>query len=217
MPVSKRTSSAHHSSAPDDVGESLLLASESPPKSVHSTTLSKPKLLTSSQIPHWYAHNDYIRAGYRPVTGSVSLCLHSLGYLHNESVNIYSHLIPCAVALLGNYLLGSYFSSRFPLASSADRLVFHVYLTTSVVCFGVSSAYHSFLCHSEHYHNLWVRLDYLAIVFQILGSFVSGIYIGFYCEPHLQKAYWAMVSPSKPVYTSSSNCNRAQQTYLTYH
>jgi adiponectin receptor len=117
-----------------------------------------------------------------------------LTYLHNETVNIYSHLLPAALALFGNYSFGRYFTSRFPQASGADKLVFHVYLTTSVLCFGISSAYHTLICHSERYADLWGRLDYVAIVFQILGSFISGIYIGFYCEPNLQKLYWTMVS-----------------------
>ena len=29
----------------------------------------------------------------------------------------------------------------------------------------------------------------------IIGKFVSGIYVGFYCEPLLQKIYWTMVFP----------------------
>ncbi|KAJ5593165.1 hypothetical protein N7537_010069 [Penicillium hordei] len=58
----------------------------------------------------------------------------------------------------------------------------YIYLTTSVICFGISSAYHTFLCHSARYTDLCSRLDYVAIVFQILGSFVSGIYM-----------YWALL------------------------
>ena len=157
-----------------------------------------PRLLTNAEVPSWYAHNDYIRSGYRPVTRSARLCLASLGYLHNESVNIYSHLLPAGATLLGNWWLHLYFASRFPGSSIVDQLVFHIYLTTSATCFGISSTYHTLLCHSAPYADFWGRLDYLAIVFQILGSFISGIYVGFYCEPHLQRAYWAMVRPHKP-------------------
>lgn len=152
-----------------------------------------PRLLQIDEVPSWYGHNPYIRTGYRPVTPSASLCLSSLLHLHNETANIYSHLIPATMALLFNALLYAYFSTSFPKSTWADQLVFHIYLTTSVVCFGMSSAYHTLLCHSAHVTDLWARLDYVAIVFQILGSFISGIYIGFYCEPQLQKLYWSMV------------------------
>lgn len=151
------------------------------------------RLLTAGEVPSWYAHNSYIRTGYRPVTNSAKLCFESLGYLHNETLNIYTHLVPAGIAVVGNYALYVYFSSHYPDASWKDQLVFHIYLSTSIICYGISSLYHMLLCHSETWSGLWARLDYTSIVFQILGSFISGIYIGFYCEPNLQKLYWTMV------------------------
>ena len=158
------------------------------------TPASVGKLLTRKQVPVWYAQNNYVQVGYRPVTGSVRSCFRSLGYLHNETINIYTHLIPAVVALVANARLDLHFSSTFPDAALADRLVFHIYLATSSICFGVSSLYHTLLCHSEAYSSFLVRLDYVTIFVQILGSFISGIYIGFYCEPELQRLYWTMVS-----------------------
>jgi len=113
--------------------------------------------------------------------------------MHNETVNIYSHLIPALCSVVLAALVSQYFTLTFPRATRSDTLVFQVYLATSVLCFGVSSLYHTLLCHSRYYRDLWVRIDYAAIVFQILGSFVPGIYIGFYCERHLQRLYWSMV------------------------
>lgn len=68
-----------------------------------------------------------------------------------------------------------------------------------MICFDASSTYHTLLCHSARFADLWGRFDYAAIVFQILGSFISWIYIGFYCEPHLQKIYWSMVCNALPL------------------
>lgn len=167
--------------------------SDAPPLKEPGRARSQPRLLKSQDVPTWYAHNPYIRTGYRPVTPSARLCFESLAYLHNETVNVYSHLIPAVVALLSNGLLYVYFASSFPRASWSDQLVFHIYLTTSMICFGISSTYHTLLCHSARFIGLWTRFDYVAIVFQILGSFISGLYVGFYCEPHLQKTYWSMV------------------------
>jgi adiponectin receptor len=135
-----------------------------------------PQLLNRDEVPLWYGHNPYIHTNYRPVIPSISRCISSLLYLHNETVNVYSHshLIPATIALLGNGILYVYFSTSFPDATWADRLVFHIYLTTSVICFGISSAYHTFLCHSPNFTDLWGRLDYIAIIFQILGSLSQG-------------------------------------------
>lgn len=47
--------------------------------------------------------------------------------------------------------------------------------------------------HSAHFSDLWGRVDYTGIIILILGDFVSGIYVGFYCEPALQNTYWIMV------------------------
>lgn len=184
MALRRHTPSTNLPSAADDSDSPLLKSEGSGPG---------PRLLSRDEMPSWFDHNPYIWTGYRPITPSVFHCLSSLLYLHNETANIYSHLIPALVALLGNGLLFVYFSTTFPESSWSDQFVFHIYLTTSVICFGISSAYHTLLCHSAHFASLWVRLDYVAIVFQILGSFISGIYIGFYCEPHLQTIYWSMV------------------------
>jgi adiponectin receptor len=154
---------------------------------------TKYQLLVASEVPSWYAHNSFLRTGYRPVNGSVRLCVDSLRFIHNETVNIYCHLIPAAIALASNGFLHLYFRDRYPTLSLVDRLALHVYLTTSVLCFGISSIYHTLSCHSEEYSDLWGRLDYVAIIIQTIGSFVSGIYVTFYCEPGLQKLYWTMI------------------------
>lgn len=178
--------------SPTGRNETLDGARNSRDENVRASKTTR-RLLTAGEVPSWYAHNSYIRTGYRPVTYSAKLCFESLGYLHNETFNIYTHLVPAGIAVVGNYGLYVYFGSHYPNASWKDQLVFHIYLTTSIICYGISSMYHMLLCHSETWSGLWARLDYSAIVFQILGSFISGIYIGFYCEPNLQRLYWTMV------------------------
>jgi adiponectin receptor len=158
-----------------------------------SRVYTSVNLHSSHEVPSWYAHNSFILTGYRPVTKSIPLCLRSLSYLHNETVNIYSHLIPGIFVLLASYSFECYFTTRFPQATWADELVFRIFLTTSVVCFGTSAAYHTLICHSQWYASLWVKADYVAIIGQIVGSFIPGLYFGFYCEPKLQKLYWSMV------------------------
>jgi adiponectin receptor len=154
-------------------------------------TISKP-LLSNKEVPIWYSQS-YIYTGYRPVRGSTTFCFQSLAYLHNETVNIYSHLIPAAVAAAFAFMASSYFSTNFPAATRADRLIVQIYLGTSLACFAISSLYHTFLCHSLYYFDLWVKLDYITILLQILGSFISGIYVSFYCEPGLRKLHWSIV------------------------
>ncbi|CAH0021536.1 unnamed protein product [Clonostachys rhizophaga] len=152
-----------------------------------------PRLLSVTEIPSWYSNNSFVRSGYRPVTQSVSRCVQSLAYLHNETVNIYTHLVPALVSLAASFFFHAFFLSNYPKAIWQDEVIFQIYLTTTIFCFGISSVYHTLVCHSEGYAIAWVRLDLIAIVFQIIGSVVSGLYMGFYCEPTLQKTYWVMI------------------------
>ncbi|VUC29738.1 unnamed protein product [Clonostachys rosea] len=153
---------------------------------------TRPSLLLASEVPSWYATNSFLRTGYRPVNGSAKLCFKSLLHVHNETVNIYSHLIPTIIAIAYNCSLHIYFRRHFPDAPLVDRLAVHVYLTTSIFCFGVSSIYHTVTCHSKDLSGLWNRWDYGGIIVQTTGSFVSGIHMTFYCEPGLQRLYWNM-------------------------
>jgi adiponectin receptor len=157
-------------------------------------SLIYPKLLSIDKIPTWYGENPYIRTGYRPVFSAAAPCFRSWLYLHNQSGNIYTHLIPgIAVATAGNAALSWYLATRYPGASLADCLVLHVYLTACAGCFGISAAYHTLLCHSRELADLWIRLDYVGISVLIMASFVPGLYMGFYCEPWLLRGYLAMV------------------------
>lgn len=154
-----------------------------------------PSLTKYSKLPAWHQDNPYILSGYRPAPlSSHSVCLHSWLYLHNESVNIFSHLIPSVFSVLVSYASYEYFFRVYPLANITDWLVLLFYLWTAAICLAISAGYHTLMCHSEQVSEQWVRYDFIGIIVLIEGFFVSGIYVGFYCEPHLQMMYWAMVS-----------------------
>ncbi|KAJ6784134.1 hypothetical protein PWT90_09009 [Aphanocladium album] len=155
--------------------------------------LARTLLLSIEKVPTWYGENPYIRTGYRPVFAAAGPCFRSWTYLHNQSGNIYTHLIPGVVATLGNAALAWYLSAHYPGATLADRAVFHVYLTACAACFGLSAAYHTLLCHSQELADLWIRLDYVGISLLIMASFVPGLYMGFYCEPWLLRGYLSAI------------------------
>lgn len=155
-------------------------------------------LLSIDKIPDWYGENPFIQSGYRPVFAAAKPCFHSWLYLHNQSANIFTHLVPGVLALALNAALLRYFSLWYPDATLADRAVFHIYLTALSLCFGISATYHTMLCHSRESADLWVRLDYVSISILIFSSFIPGLYMGFYCEPGLLKMYLGTVSSREP-------------------
>lgn len=153
---------------------------------------NRPALLSYDEIPEWYQDNDFIRHGYRPESNSARACLASWLYLHNETVNIYSHLLPAVLFLAAEGVLYRHFQASYPNATIGGRLIFAFFLLTAATCLGMSTTYHTLMNHSIHVSHLWLRLDFVGIIVLTVGDFVSGIYMVFYCEPILQRIYWTM-------------------------
>lgn len=160
----------------------------------------KPTLLSFSELPEWYQDNPHIHHGYRPASGSAAASVASWRYLHNETVNIYSHLVPCAAFLLGEWYILQYLHSRYGPAAVAvaDDLIFAFFLLSAAGCLGLSAAFHTLINHSQAVGRAWLRLDLVGIVLLTAGDIVSGVYMVFWCEPLLRGIYWAMVGPLHP-------------------
>lgn len=163
-----------------------------PPTTDKINTPNRP-LLSYDEVPEWYRENEHIRHGYRPVSGSARASFASWLYLHNESMNIYSHLIPAVGFLLGEWYIMGYLHSRYPSVTVSDNIIFAFFLLTATVCLGLSATYHTMINHSFKVEGLWLRLDLVGIVVLTLGDFVSGIYMAFWCEQLQRKIYWSMV------------------------
>lgn len=150
-------------------------------------------LLSYEKIPEWHQGNDCIYHGYRPESNSVRACFASWSYMHNETINIYTHLLPAVLFLVAEALMHRWIQFRYPKATSEDHLVFTFFLLSAATCLGMSATYHTLMNHSMRVSDIWLRLDFIGIIVLTLGDFVSGIYMGFYCEPTLKKIYWTMV------------------------
>lgn len=165
--------------------------------SAPSAERAHKKLLSFEELPRWHQDNEFIRHGYRPISGSARLSFRSWSYIHNETINIYSHLIPAIVFLLGEWFILQYLTSRYSNITSVDFFIISFFLLTAVVCLGLSATYHTLMNHSPEVEQLWLRFDLVGIVVLTLGDFVSGIYMVFWCEPLERKIYWSMVSQAR--------------------
>ncbi|KAI0202142.1 hemolysin-III related-domain-containing protein [Astrocystis sublimbata] len=160
---------------------------------VESTQPCESRLISYLELPVWHQDNPFIRHGYRSISRSTTACIRSLTYLHNETLNIYTHLIPAALALfVGEAWVLAYLGRQYEDLGARDYAIFAVLLSAAAVCLGISSAYHTLMSHSQEVEARWLRLDFVGIIVLIVGSFVSGIYVGFWCEPTERKIYWAM-------------------------
>lgn len=145
------------------------------------------------ELEHWQQDNHYIHSGYRPASNSILKSARSLTYVHNETVNIYSHLIGSVTAITGSMVLFRELAARYDTASREDLLVFGCFFFGAAVCLSLSAWFHTMSNHSQKVHKFSNKLDYLGIVFLIWGSFIPSIYYGFREHPTLIKRYWITV------------------------
>ncbi|KAK1248330.1 hypothetical protein MKX08_006550 [Trichoderma sp. CBMAI-0020] len=150
-------------------------------------------LLSFDQLPKWHQDNEFILHGYRSISGSSWISFRSWCYIHNETVNIYSHLIPIIIFLLSEWYLLQYLKTQYSSITSIDVFIFGFFIITVVICLGLSTIYHTLMNHSSNIEQLWLQFDLVGIVVLILGLFISGIYMVFWCEPLERKLYWLMI------------------------
>ncbi|PKK70542.1 HlyIII-domain-containing protein [Rhizophagus irregularis] len=144
------------------------------------------------ELPSWLQDNKDIIRGYRRPTFSYLKCAQSLFYLHNESVNIWSHLI--GALLFATYSFATYFYFvNYTNMNQVDLIAFYCFMAGAMICLGLSSAFHTLCCHSEKVCANWNRCDYVGIVALIFGSICPIIYYGFYCHKIWKIVYFSMI------------------------
>ncbi|KAI9679973.1 MAG: hypothetical protein M1817_004988 [Caeruleum heppii] len=195
MATTESDPSLRNSSSVPQVDD-LDMVSENVPLPSATARLEKGSRILQSydEIPGWHQDNDCIRHGYRPVSDSAKACFASWIYIHNETVNIYSHLVPAILFVILQIVIHRVFQSIYPLATAEAHLVFAFFLLTAAVCLGMSATYHTMVNHSQKVSERFLRLDFAGIVVLTLGDFVSGIYVVFFCEKSLQRMYWGMIT-----------------------
>lgn len=106
----------------------------------HQTGSAAPEGLKNwDEIPSWQQDNEYILSGYRVPTGSFFRSFQSLVYVHNETVNIYSHLFGAAFFLIEPIYLYETFQANYLRATRGDVIVFSTFFYGVAICFLLSS------------------------------------------------------------------------------
>lgn len=154
------------------------------------------KLLTYNELPDWYRDeaSPFITSQYRPVSHSVQRSIQSLGRLHNETMNVYTHLIPAVTLALALPILQVNISSIYADAPWLDRFMLTVTPMAALLTFSLSANFHTLSNHSDVVNLSCLLLDFSGILVLILASFLSAIYVGFYNHPFEQRLYWTMIT-----------------------
>lgn len=123
-----------------------------------------------------------------------SACWHSLTYVHNETGNIYTHLLGFFFFLgLGIYEL--FYSNSLASVPNFDRIVFGIFFIAACKCLMCSTVWHTLSGINDY--DIFKRmacLDYVGISVLISASVVLLEYYGFYCNDVWRNTYIAGTS-----------------------
>lgn len=206
---------------PDDRTQEDLIASPTYAKSFrhpHNNNKDLP-LYTIDEVPYYLRDNAYVRRYYRAYY-STKQCLQSLFHLHNETLNIWTHLLGGLVftvlgvglftrVLIPEYKAGNSFVVNvneaehvFHLARAKDPQqrtawplwIFGFYSFSCLMCMACSTFFHLFLAHmSEHFYGWAHAFDYFGITFLVVGSFLPFCFYVFSCQPEYRNLYLGMI------------------------
>lgn len=138
------------------------------------------KLCLFDELEPWQQDNHYLISGYVRLTGSVRGCVASLAYLHNESVNIYSHLLPGLSTL---WYVHHYVATKleiYPTYFGWERFNLMMFAMAATTCFAMSASFHTMKSHSHDVYRSCNQLDYFGIVVMICVSLISIVLFAFH-------------------------------------
>lgn len=110
------------------------------------------------------------------------------------SANIWSHLVGAGQFLFGLLQFIRIQSLAEDGVRVQDVVAVSLYYFCVVVCFVLSTIFHTFSDHSADMHRFGNELDHLGIVLVMWGTGISGTYFGFYCNPSLRYLYLFAIS-----------------------
>jgi adiponectin receptor len=149
------------------------------------------------KLPSWYKDNPYILNYYRKTNLSIKSYLKSIFEFHNESFNIWTHIL--ASCLFFSFLIYnvSYPPNRVRIEKYITQaIVFYGNVISSFVCFTLSSIMHIFYPMNDKICYRLMVLDYMGIFINITGTISAFIYFSFYCQEMYQQLYFILLSAS---------------------
>ncbi|KAF9734872.1 hypothetical protein PMIN06_009524 [Paraphaeosphaeria minitans] len=151
-----------------------------------------PRILSYDELPAWMKKDPRIRTGYREELRNVWKCVLSLFYVHNEFVNIWSHLLP-ALAYLA--MLAKDARSALVEADNdtgPEKKMIRFYVVTSFALMSLSSIFHIFGAHSERVARHILKLDYLGIIVNVSATCITSSWFGFRHHAHVANIYMSL-------------------------
>uniref|UniRef100_A0A3Q2QFE1 Progestin and adipoQ receptor family member VIII n=1 Tax=Fundulus heteroclitus TaxID=8078 RepID=A0A3Q2QFE1_FUNHE len=123
------------------------------------SSLPSPRpTVSASQVPALF-QEPYILTGYRPIQQDWRCYLLSLFQCHNESLNVWTHLLAAPVLLL----LWWANADALGYALDAASVPLALFMASSLAYLCLSTAAHLLQSHSERAHYFFFFLDYVGV------------------------------------------------------
>jgi adiponectin receptor len=132
--------------------------------------------------------SPYIYEGFRIPKGCFSTTLQSIFQIHNEYMNIWTHVIGSLIFiyLFGSFLFHVYQNKSF---SYSSFFIISFYLLSALFVFTSSSIYHIFNHHSIDIANKCLCLDWFSVTLLVLASNLYTAYFSLYQNQHFHTFY----------------------------
>lgn len=142
----------------------------------------KPRLLQVSELPNWYEPiSPFIKTGYRPPGLSACACTSTLITIHNETGNIWTHLLG---GLIWIWICVRSLQSN-DLAVRSDGFTFALHLSSYCLC-GLmplaSTLAHLFHCRSARVYKLCWDMDHVGILALWFARALCEGYVLLWCH-----------------------------------
>ncbi|XP_066275446.1 membrane progestin receptor beta-like [Branchiostoma lanceolatum] len=130
------------------------------------------RFLTVDEVPD--AHKEpFVLTGYRPPHRPWRYYLMSMFSLHNETLNVWTHLVPCIYVL---YMLNTYCDEVDYTDGVSGKLFLFYAISTFTVHF-LSACAHLLCSRSVAAHRVAFIFDYMGIAFYTFSGSLSLCYI----------------------------------------
>jgi adiponectin receptor len=158
---------------------------------------SKSSLIRISDLPTPWRYNLHIIYGYR-FTESRTHCMRSIFRLHNESFNIWSHILGCV------FLFSVLMYGGPPVPTSDINIdedgnnaatglltsVYYAYLLAAILCTTCSVSWHTMRCIASHSTmSCFSSMDLMGVTTLVIASVLVTQFIAFVDSPFWQHSY----------------------------
>lgn len=154
------------------------------------------RLITYADLPELWRNNEYILTGYRfiPMKRWPRLIRSTVEW-HNETLNVWLHLIGIALVLAAPWLFPAAAASGVPGSETTamDKIMSWVYIGAAIECMAFSVTWHVMAgCADIEYFTLFACVDYTGIAWLIAASEWTMVYNLFYWQANIIWAYVAV-------------------------